>query len=225
MMISPEGYYEIYLKGKTQEQIMSTIRGLKNEIGHLKSVMEHPDYGKEVIMIPSESTHLWCTRLYLKRAKKALIETGGTYTPSQAELKAQDFEENIPYITKIIFSIGGFHGGYETYTIDLTSEQLRMDLEHSFILKPSNFFIEPDYPMSKEEFLDKLCELHIGEWRRCYTTKRFGYEVLDGTHWDLEIHFSNKNKPFKVYGDNAYPYNFNEFQELFGININECEDE
>ena len=49
MMISPEGYYEFYLKGKTQEQIKSTIRGLKNEIGYLKNVMEHPDYGKEII--------------------------------------------------------------------------------------------------------------------------------------------------------------------------------
>lgn len=36
MMISPEGYYEEYLKGKTAAQIMTAIRGLKNEIGHLK---------------------------------------------------------------------------------------------------------------------------------------------------------------------------------------------
>ena len=40
MMISPESYYEMNLKGKTAEQIMSAIRGLKNEIGHLKNVME-----------------------------------------------------------------------------------------------------------------------------------------------------------------------------------------
>ena len=47
MMISPETYYEMNLKGKTAEQIMSAIRGLKNEIGHLKNLMEHPDYGTE----------------------------------------------------------------------------------------------------------------------------------------------------------------------------------
>ena len=35
MMISPEGYYEEYLKDKTAEQIMTAIRGLKQEIGHL----------------------------------------------------------------------------------------------------------------------------------------------------------------------------------------------
>ena len=33
MMISPEGYFEEYLKGKTNEQIMTTILGLKQEIG------------------------------------------------------------------------------------------------------------------------------------------------------------------------------------------------
>lgn len=40
MMISPESYYEEYLKGKTKEQIMTTIRGLKQEMGHLKNSME-----------------------------------------------------------------------------------------------------------------------------------------------------------------------------------------
>ena len=57
-MISPEGYYEEYLKGKTAEQIMTTIRGLKKEIGHLKNIMIHPDYGEQPIMHPSESTLL-----------------------------------------------------------------------------------------------------------------------------------------------------------------------
>lgn len=31
MMISPESYYEENLKGKTKEQIMTAIRGLKQE--------------------------------------------------------------------------------------------------------------------------------------------------------------------------------------------------
>lgn len=79
MMISPEGYYEEYLKGKTAAQILTTIRGLKNEIGHLKNTMEHPNYGIEPIMCPSEFIRLSCTRLYLECAKKAFEEAGGTY--------------------------------------------------------------------------------------------------------------------------------------------------
>lgn len=227
MMISPEGYYEEYLKGKTTAQIMTAIRGLKNEIGHLKNTMEHPDYDEQPIMHPSESTRLWCTRLYLERAKEALIAAGGTYIPSQAEQKAADFEENIPAISKLVFSIGGFFGGYETITYTLDEKQLHLDVEHSLILKPTNFCIEPDYPCSKEDFLDGLRELHIGEWRSKYDLRRFGCMVLDGTQWELEIYFSNDHKPVKIYGDNAYPYNFDRFQELLGIepDIEEEEDE
>ena len=50
MMISPEVYYEEQLKGKTKEQIMRFIRGLKQEIGHLKNMMESPDYAQESVI-------------------------------------------------------------------------------------------------------------------------------------------------------------------------------
>lgn len=33
-MFGSEGYYEEYLKGKTKEQILTVLRGLKQEIGH-----------------------------------------------------------------------------------------------------------------------------------------------------------------------------------------------
>ena len=224
MMINPDGYYEMNLKGKNAKQILSAIRGLKNEIGHLKNIMEHPDYGAEIIMHPSEEVRLWCTRLYLDRAKEALAETGETYTPSQAELKAKAFDDSVPHITKVIFSIGGYCSGYETYTVDLTDDHLQMNTEHSYIPKPSNFGIVKDYPMGKKEFLDRFYDLHIGEWRANYNLERFGIHVCDGTQWDLEIYFSNEHKPIKIYGDNAYPYNFNKLQELFGIDTDYGDD-
>jgi hypothetical protein len=74
MMISPEGYYEEYLKGKTEEQIMTVIRGLKQEIGRLKNRMESPDYGLKLIMHPSEDIRLHWTREYLERAKQTYAE-------------------------------------------------------------------------------------------------------------------------------------------------------
>ena len=45
--------------------------------------------------------------------------------------------------------------------------------------------------------------------------------VLDGTQWSLEIQFSNGYKTVKIEGDNDYPYNFDELQELLGA----CYDE
>lgn len=222
MMISPETYYEMNLKGKTVEQILSAIRGLKNEIGHLKNTMEHPDYGSEPIIHPSESTRLWCTREYLERAKMAYAEAGGVYNPSQAEIKAQEFEANIPFISKIVFSIGGYFSGYETRTITFDAE-MRVCIAHSLMFDDESQ--EPFlFSMEKDEFLDEMSRLHIGEWRKSYNPERFGYVVLDGTQWELEIHYSNGTKPFKSCGSNSFPYNFNEFQELLGIDT-ETEDE
>lgn len=217
MMISPESYYEMNLKGKTAEQIMSAIRGLKNEIGHLKNVMEHPNYGSEPIMCPSESTRLWCTREYLERAKIALAEAGGVYKPSQSELKTIEFENNLSAISKIVFTIGGYFGGYETREISLDCGDLQVNVQHSLPIEPEETAVEFLLPYGKDEFMDELSRLHIGEWRGSYNPERFGYVVLDGTQWELEIHYNNGAKPFKSHGTNSFPYNFNEFQELLGI--------
>lgn len=225
MMISPESYNDMNLKGKNAEQIMSAIRGLKNEIGHLKNIMEHPDYGSELIACPSESTRLRCTREYLERAKVALLEAGGEYKPSQAELKAKEFDNNLSAIGKIVFTIGGFFGGYEMRTISFDDEKLQVSVQHSLSIKPEVTSVALLLPYTKGEFLDELNSLHIGEWRSSYSLKRFGYEVLDGTQWELEILYKNGAKPFKSYGDNAYPYNFDEFKELLVIDTSVNEDE
>jgi len=74
-------------------------------------------------------------------------------------------------------------------------------------------------PFTKNSYIAALKELHIGEWRRCYTTKRFGYMVLDGTQWELEFEYTNGHKPVRFDGDNSYPYNFDKFQRLFGIDV------
>lgn len=223
MMICPETYYEEHIKGKSAEQIMTVIRSLKKEIGRLKSTIEHPDYAPT--MCPTESTRLWCTRLYLERAIIALEKTGTKYIPSQAELKADDFERNIENICKVVFSIGGYFQGNETRTIDLSGEHLKLWVSHSLIPTPSNFYIEQDYPMDKENFILGLSELHIGEWRKHYSPNRFGYVVLDGTQWELEIQFKNGKKPLKIYGDNSYPYNFDKFKELIGMEDFEDEED
>lgn len=220
-MISPEGYYEEYLKGKNEKQIMTAIHGLKQEMGRLKNTMESPDYGSEAIIMPSESTRLWCTRLYLDRAKQALADVGGTYVPSKAEQKAELFDASIPAISRVIFGIGGFFGGYETRTITVDEEHIHFDVEHSLILKPSNLPDWLDYPCDKDEFLDGLRELHIGEWRTNYMNPY----VLDGTQWELTIELSDGHKPFKTGGSNAYPYNFDALQELLGIEPDEDADE
>lgn len=221
MMISPEGYYGEYLKGKTKEEIMTAIRGLKQEIGHLKNSMENPDYGVKPIIHPSEDTRIYWKREYLKKAKQAYAEAGGTYTLSKSEEKVADFDANIESISKITFNIGGYFGGYRSYIVEL-SEELKAytkfweDEEPLLLLDDDN-----EEPFTKNTFIAALKELHIGEWRRRYSTKRFGYMVLDGTQWELEFEYSNGHKPVRFDGDNSYPYNFDKFQRLFGVDVTE----
>ena len=226
MMISPKVYYEEYIKGKTKEQIMTAIRGLKQEIGRLKNNMECPNYGLEPIIHHSEDTRIYWTREYLEIAKQAYLEAGGTYKLSMAEKKAADFDANVDAIHKISFSIGGYFGGYRSYIVELsdnisTYTKLWEDEEPLSLWDDDN-----EELFTKDTFIDALKELHIGEWRRRYSTERFGYTVCDGTQWELEFEYNNDNKPVRFDGDNSYPYNFNKLQNLFGIyDTEEDEDE
>ena len=226
MMLSPEVYYEEQLKGKTKEQIISAIRGLKQEIGLLKNIMESPDYGQELIVHPSEDVRLHWTREYLEKAKQAYAEAGGIYTFSKSEEIADDFDLNMDFICKITFGIGGFFGGYRSYVVDISDNlkaytKLWENVEPLALLDTDN-----DETFTKATFISALADLYIGEWRRSYSTQRFGYMVCDGTQWELEFEYNNGHKPVRFDGDNSYPYNFDRLKMLFGIDdIEEDEDE
>ena len=112
MMISPESYYHMELEGKSVSQIEKSIRKLKKEMASLKKAIEssHSDEPR-ILMEPSLDVQLKCTRGYLERAKTALVEAGGKYIPNQAEQRVIDFDNNIEFISKIRFDIGGFFTG------------------------------------------------------------------------------------------------------------------
>ena len=117
--------------------------------------------------------------------------------------------KHIPSIDKIVFSIGGFFDGYETRTVLLDGEAVRMTVTHS--LHPEEREIA--LSLTKTEFLNRLRELHIEGWKSKYIDP----DILDGTQWELEIYFSDGYKPVTIAGSNAYPDNFAELERLFGI--------
>lgn len=217
MMSSPNTFYEMRLKGKSPEEIMTVIRNLKREIGRLKNILEHPNYdSRETAMHPSEEIQVFYSQLYLERAKQAFAEAGGEYVPSAAERKAMEFDANIPYINKIELTIGGYFGGYTTKIYTIEDDKVYEASEYSLCIdvpEPKDSFESWD----KAEFLDLFKSLRIGGWRKYYTLKRFGLMILDGTQWDLKIHYSNGCKPVKFFGNNAYPYNFDNLLRLFSL--------
>ena len=74
MMASPEWYYEEYLKGKSAEQIRSRIRSLQRKIRQLQKEVDNPNSDGWMIC-PSPEVQLEMHRLYLQKAKEALIDT------------------------------------------------------------------------------------------------------------------------------------------------------
>lgn len=210
MMICPELYYEMNLKGKDEKQLLSAICGLKNEIGHLKNVMEHPDYGKQVIMHPSEGVRISCNREYLARAIQALEEIGAEYQLSKAELRAKEFQDNLEYLSKITFEIGGFFDGITKYVVEFQGNKA------GFISSKFDCILG-EKTMDKEEIICLLSRLYIGEWKRYYDPKRFGYCVMDGTQWNVSFEYCNGHKTVKFAGSNDYPYNFSEFIDILGL--------
>ena len=198
------------LEGKSISQIEKVIRKLKKEMTNLKKAIECPDpEAPSVLMEPSLEVQLKCTREYLERAKVALVEAGGEYVPNQAEQRVIDFDNNIEFISKIRFDIGGFFNGNQIFTYSISGDKVTWDRGgFSFV-----DFKLPEYtPQTKKELLDAFREFHIGEWKHKYVDPY----VLDGTQWGLEIEYSNGRKTAKYYGSNAFPFNFDEFSEFMG---------
>lgn len=208
MMISPKTYYDLYLKDKNESEILEKIDELRQEIKELKTIMEHPDYIPE--NKPDEATQLWCNRLYLEQAKQTLEAIGGVYIPTNEEKIAKEFNENLSFIQTIEFESHSYFDGFSNITVTFDNNAAIMEISH-FNMSHSSTKIQFD----KEEFLDDLSMLGIGEWEESYDTEKYGIVVLDGMSWSLTISFNNDHPTKKVEGCNAYPYNFNQFIELF----------
>ena len=217
MMISPETYYEMNLKGKSQEEIMKKIRSLKIQIGQLKRSIENTD-DMVLEVFPSRLTRLKCDRDYLERAIRAYEEAGGEYVRSKAEQKDYDFNKALDSMSQLVFTIGGFFCGQETRTFTVSDDQVLVDVEKILISMDK----EEEYgPYRKEDFISGIKALHIGEWKRTYKDPL----VMDGTQWELDIYYNNGRKAVKISGSNAYPYNFEDLKEFLEVEMEDEENE
>lgn len=75
-------------------------------------------------------------------------------------------------------------------------------------------------PVKSEEIFKGLRLLYLGEWHSWYDLRRYGMYLIGGTKWKVEFQFSNGYKPFISRGDYVFPYNFNKFEKLIGIGLN-----
>lgn len=119
-----------------------------------------------------------------------------------------DKEEAIYYayekIKKINISIGGFHQGHQSLSIDLKTGEIIYS--HS-IYEGDNLSINLD-PDVLERFKDKLIDTNILNWKRRYDDN----EILDGTQWEIELVRAKRN--IKRSGSNNYPKEWEQFCKL-----------
>lgn len=100
-------------------------------------------------------------------------------------------------------------------------EKTYLELDDPFESDSSKKHCRHELSLSKDLFLQSIKSLYIEEWLTNYDVKNFGYIIYDGTQWELKIYFSDRHKPFKVYGDNNYPYNFDDLYELLSFDKTE----
>ena len=168
-MMNPESYYEENLRGKSQEEILRRIRSLKREISRLKRDLEDGSQEPERQKMSDPLAQIKCCCAYLEMAKKAYKEVGGVYGPSNAEKMDQTFNETLADMKRFVFGICGFCSGYEKRTYTVSGERVLCDMEHSLYLKPSNLPVNELF--TREEFLQGIAELHIGEWKKDLWTR------------------------------------------------------
>ena len=73
MMLSPEAYCELFLEGKTPEEILAEIKKLQREVRRLRRIINDPNYKNRTEMIcPDEEVQLQMNKEYVAAAKHIL---------------------------------------------------------------------------------------------------------------------------------------------------------
>ena len=203
------------LQNASKEDLLKIIHSTKIKMGRLRKKMEHPDYKyRKEKVCPSDLVIYKCDRDFLNMAIVQYLILGGEYQESKKSLRDSAFNDRLEDIVKITFYNGGFFSTNEKTIIDLSGDELKV-MSGSF-----SEVYEKITETTREEFLYRLGELHIGEWRSHYSCERYGMEVCDGIQWVLKFEYKDgKKKTFS--GNNAYPYNFDELLELLMFNENQ----
>ena len=201
MMISPESFYEMELKGKTVPELRAILFRLRTEIGKIHDIMEGKCPPEEMID-PSPLVQLSCIREYFALTVRALKEQGFIYKPTSQEKRISELYAAMDNIKSIDFQIGGFHSGYRTATLSIHPETKVVTLNS----------VEQSEDDS-DNIMYLLQQLYLPEWKCEYVD----LSVLDGIQWKLIITFHGEVKPFTASGSNAYPYNFHELLQILEI--------
>ena len=211
MMISPESYYEEYLKGKTKEEIGRRIRRLKQEIGHLKRIIESAAYEEpEWDYKPGPDTRIACDYEYLDCAIRAFEEAGGTYIPSKAESLKKEFDERLRYLQKFGLITSSTGTEFEYYYVEMRNGNPWFKYTNSNMIGDEIVYDElTEAPFDADSFFAMVRKTRMGTWKKRTIVK----DRKDG--WKINMIFSDREKEQTLIGIGYYPWSYNYLVDFF----------
>lgn len=228
-MLTLKEHYDKVLVGMNEEELKVYSLELRLEMNQMKFDIECRNIAHFIRPERKKLTQINKNRLYLRETYRVLERIDSLAKPPEEDLTASIFRENIPYIKKVVYIYGGYFGGFDIYNITFNNNQVEVNKEVSDFgcaqlyldkIDDVEYFEKPEHRennierMSKEDFIKTIKRLHMGEWRKEYLDRDYGSTVMDGSSWNIEIHYSNNQRQFECGGINAYPYNFYEFNRL-----------
>ncbi|GAP02773.1 hypothetical protein FPFC_022230 [Fructobacillus pseudoficulneus] len=157
-------------------------------------------------------------RAILAVAKKILVDRGGAYPLSQVELLDELFQQKVPLISKIQVEAFGYFAGLRRDTFKIQGEDVLAKTEYRSMAELASRIQREETDqrvMGKDEFLEKIRKMHLGEWRFYYTQP----EIMDGTQWSIDVYFNQGEDVINYHGSNAYPSNIAEFSKFLSLDL------
>lgn len=218
MMMSPESYY-MGLEGKTADEILTELNGLRQKISELKAALRSQDFTEPDIR-PSRDVRLSMALDYFDMAKKALLEAGGEYVPTEDEQRALDFNARLDGLTALEFTVSRHFLITKTLSADFSGGKT-----FAKIVRVSNPLYGDENrkkvgEIERERLITELKSIHMGDWDSSYN--RLG--ILDGEDWSVTLRFADGSEEC-FHGGNAYPFSFTRFCGIIGYDEVDEEDE
>ena len=197
------------LAGKSREAAVREVNELMAEMNWLKLSAEETSGTEERAYYPAPSVKISVSRDYLAAARKYFDEQGWEYELSADEISDRKFNERMDDIESIELIRGSFPG---------TGGKLKISFDGDRIIAESisgqggcgMAQVPPSFSdMTREEFLDELSYVHMGEWKSMYDDP----ETYDGEQWSVDIAYKNGDKR-NFGGCNRFPYNFEDLLDV-----------
>ncbi len=216
MMMSPESYY-MDLNGKTTEEILAEISRLRQEISELKAALRSNDFTVPDIK-PSRGVRLTMTLDYFDMAKKALLEAGGEYIPTEDERRALDFNARLDGLTMIEFTVSRHFLVTKTLSADFSGGKTSAKIICETNPLYGNESRKKIGEIGRERLISRLRQIHMGDWDSAYNLPG----ILDGEDWSVTVRFAGGSEEC-FHGSNAYPFSFTRFCGIMGYEDDETD--